>query len=131
MIRIDIRQSPLTELIADRFSVPPIQSTQSYELFESPEGGTLRLQHYTFALYMPNKDTDFYDRVDCLTEALWENVKQAWPEGTFLLWRSLPTVDVIEDKTLMQLRIGSFIEPDSKLYKKEGHDVPVLGSHPV
>jgi hypothetical protein len=121
----------LIDLIEDRYTTHHTQSTASKEGFISIEGDILALQHYTFMLGLRDSEVHPDNREKVLAEALWKTLKNAWPAGTFLMWRSPPNLQTglsadVEPITALVLRIGSFTPPVEGTHKKEGADVPIL-----
>lgn len=115
---IDFHSAPtcaLEYLISFRFSVSPIRSFKAYEEVTMPDGEIVRLTHYVFgyACYCEKHDKA---TVAKLAKKLWEDIKLAWPPGTFLMWRKYPELSEDVDSrgkltTKITLRIGSFIPP--------------------
>jgi hypothetical protein len=94
-IRVEDVLESLERLVARRWVVSPLVSRRVFVEFPAPPINKVptvfRQVHSTFTLSAPGRASDLR-LVHELCSVLWARLQLAWPEGSYVVWRTKPQV---------------------------------------
>ncbi len=100
----------LERRISSIYDVCPIESNKAYEEFGWGNGAKI-LRHHVFGYAAAGSLTDI-PLLHTMFLAIWGDVRRAWPEGSFVMWRRRPKATKEDGLIRVSIRLGSFEKPD-------------------